>query len=241
MIFFLFFFYNHHYVPTSLISSERLKLLEFISVFLALLTITICLYGLLLEQNRYTLLLEYINKNLEKKKDQYHFIAHHDTLTGLTNREYLNKNLSFIAKNLETNESIYILYVDLDKMKKINDTYGHDIGDEVLSTFSKRLKKSFKKADIITRLGGDEFIVVLKTKSTQTIIKKVTQRAIDLNLKPIQFGESVSIKLTLSIGVACFPFDGQTIKETLKMADMALYQAKKSGRNCYKLWSEIGH
>lgn len=238
MVTFLYFVYQHQYIPQNPISVETLKLLEFTSVFLALLTTTICLHGFVHEHNSYSQQLETTNKSLNTQKNRYHFMALHDGLTGLANREYLNKELEASAANIRPDEIINILYIDLDNMKSINDCYGHDAGDYALSMLSKHLKKVFRPDDIIARMGGDEFVAVVKTSLKQHSIKEFAQQVIDVNQQPLKFGENISMKLTLSVGIASYPYEDKTITEILKMADSALYHAKKSGRNCYVVWNE---
>lgn len=160
-----------------------------------------------------------------------------DSLTELLNKESTE---SIISKWLSGNECFdlqALLMLDLDRFKQINDTYGHAAGDEVLRQASKIIRDEFRETDIIGRIGGDEFIILMKNvRCEDTIthhVEKVCQRFCNMELDEIR-GQAVSC----SIGAAYAPHHGCTFQELYEKADIALYQAKSSGRNGYALYQE---
>lgn len=170
---------------------------------------------------------------IERKKAQklLEEMATHDSLTGLPNRKLfqfkLNNSLEFAKNNMLL---LGILFIDLDGFKKINDTFGHDSGDIVLKTIAKRLLKSARKSDIVSRFGGDEFMIIMENLENTNVIVDTCQRIINEVAKTIVFGENKG-NVTASIGVAVFPNDGDEMNKLIKKADDAMYMAKKSGKN----------
>lgn len=158
-------------------------------------------------------------------------MANHDNLTGLPNRKLfysqLNNSLQLAKDN---NFSLAILFIDLDGFKIINDTLGHDSGDIVLKIVSKRLLSAVRECDMVSRFGGDEFIIVMKNLNNTDIISHVCQNIIDEVGKKIILGENERY-ITASIGVSVFPDHGYSMERLVKKADAAMYIAKKSGKN----------
>ncbi|MGG0657682.1 PAS domain S-box protein [Rummeliibacillus pycnus] len=175
----------------------------------------------------------------KEMEEKLRFLAYHDSLTMLPNRRYLLEKFDEIAKKADSsNSSIAILFIDGDNFKGINDVYGHDVGDEFIKEFGKALSSSLRDSDIVARIGGDEFIVML-TKMSKNITKRTQQ--IEQTIKRIQeilrVGweiEDNHFSATSSIGVASYPEDGTDITLLLDKADSALYYAKKiSGKDSY--------
>ena len=155
-----------------------------------------------------------------------------DQLTGLYNRRYLEEILDKIAGSAIREESLLgILMIDVDYFKKVNDTLGHDAGDEVLKELSKVLVKSVRDSDFVVRFGGEEFIIVLQNVKTEEGIIKVAEKIREAfeSLKISVNGKTLT--KTISVGVSVFPIDTQKIWEAIKFADLALYEAKRTGRN----------
>jgi diguanylate cyclase (GGDEF)-like protein len=160
-----------------------------------------------------------------------------DPLTDLFNRRYMEEMLEReLARAVRKNTSLGIIFIDIDHFKRFNDQYGHDVGDRVLRELSHFLRSRIRKEDIVCRYGGEEFILIMPEVTVDTIC----QRAEEIRLE----GKKISIELvdqknvqavTLSLGVSVFPNNGQTIEALLRAADVALYQAKKAGRDCYVL------
>lgn len=175
-------------------------------------------------------------KELEEK---LRFLAYHDSLTLLPNRRYLLERFEDIARTADSsNSSIAILFIDGDNFKRINDVYGHDVGDEFIRKFGKALSSSLRDSDIIARIGGDEFVVIL-TKMSKNAIKRKKQieQTIARIQKILRVGWTIGknyFSPTSSIGVSCYPEDGTEISLLLDKADVALYYAKKiSGKDSY--------
>ncbi len=164
-------------------------------------------------------------------------MASTDLLTGLPNRRHLENTLqSHIEQAHQTGEQFAVLFLDLDMFKEVNDTLGHAWGDELLRAVSQRLRECLDGKGLITRFGGDEFVVVsdaLDCTGVSELAGKLTdcfQQAFELS------GESV--RITLSVGVSLFPKDGDKAGDLLKNADMAMYDAKGKGRNRYEFFSQ---
>lgn len=165
--------------------------------------------------------------------------AMHDSLTGLANRRLLDFRLAqTFAQSKRFNRVMAILYVDIDYFKKLNDTYGHDVGDELLKVVANRLSRCIRDVDTLSRVGGDEFVVVLDWLNDQNDASLVADKIMALFETNI-FVMNQSIKVTLSIGVAALnQHANETLKGLMKKADTALYEAKASGRNGYKVYQD---
>jgi len=162
-------------------------------------------------------------KNLEKEKNEIEYLANRDQLTNLFNRRYIEIVHTAIKKN-QVNFGVMIL--DIDFFKRINDTYGHDIGDAVLVKFAHILKDYTREDDIVVRYGGEEFVIIM-----QNISEKILFTNAERLRKTIEMTDFPKIdKVTVSIGLA-FNTENYDIYESIKYADVALYQAKESGRN----------
>ncbi|MES2636565.1 MAG: GGDEF domain-containing protein, partial [Pseudomonadota bacterium] len=170
--------------------------------------------------------------------------AMQDGLTGLANRRLLDfKMAQSFAQAKRLNRLMAIMYIDVDYFKKLNDTYGHDVGDELLKMIAEQLKNCIRDADTLGRVGGDEFVIVLDELNQPDDASVVAQKimaAFEKNITVL----NQSIKVGLSIGVASYnqPSDSkqrtETLKSLMKKADIALYEAKGSGRNTYRIYQE---
>ena len=168
---------------------------------------------------------------LKQKRDKYEGMAMHDQLTGLYNRHYLEEVAAQkLSEAIRHHQSVFLLILDLDLFKIINDTHGHPIGDIVLREFATLLEEQNRSEDIVARIGGEEFVIMLEhcnaieaERKAQLIRKKVAK--LDPN----------GIPITVSIGMAELNPKGETFSELLERADTALYQAKDNGRNCVVL------
>ncbi len=160
-----------------------------------------------------------------------HEMATKDALTGLANRRYLETNINPILAGIKRRKStLAVLMCDLDFFKQVNDEHGHDVGDDVLKTLATILKDGVRTSDIVIRYGGEEFLILLtdcEMEKATEVAEKIRQ-AVEEQLFRI---EDISIRKTLSIGVSIFPVDGDGFWECIKHADIALYQAKDTGRN----------
>ena len=169
--------------------------------------------------------------------DQLRGRALMDEQTQVHNRRYLD---DYLHKQLAVADRqrryLSVMMIDIDHFKRFNDTYGHEAGDIVLKQFAQALKGALREGELIARYGGEEFTVVMhgNAQEAKTLAERL-RRAV-ANLSFSQFtNNGEDIRITMSIGIAEFPSSGHTLEEILKAADMALYQAKDSGRNCVKV------
>ncbi|TGN40655.1 sensor domain-containing diguanylate cyclase [Marinobacter confluentis] len=163
----------------------------------------------------------------KKAEETLRFMAHHDPLTGLTNRALFYDRLETALRTASRNNSrLALLYLDLNEFKRINDTWGHEAGDEVLRAVAQRLEAGTRQSDTIGRMGGDEFTVLLNDiPDAAAVVEAAAEKIRDILAKPIDFaGQSFSI--TSSIGVALYPEDGDTARQLLIRADTNMYLNK---------------
>lgn len=166
-------------------------------------------------------------------------LAHHDALTDLPNRALLQDRLEqAIALATRHHKQVGILYMDLDGFKRINDTYGHDTGDQLLVGVAERLKQCVRKTDTIARLGGDEFVVLLPDLLSPGDAIRVANKIIDSLADEVVLDNGVSIGISTSIGINMSPPGACNPEIMIKQADKAMYDAKHSGKNCFMLYSE---
>jgi len=170
-----------------------------------------------------------------EEKLRYNAVTDH--LTELPNRFLFFDRLNMaLAQAQRDFQKLAILMLDLDEFKKVNDTHGHNMGDQLLKGVANRLLSMFRKGDTIARWGGDEFILLLPEIRQAEVAKNVAERILHSFNKPFEFdGQKISI--TASIGVAIFADDGADADTLIKNADIAMYRAKDSGRNCFHLYS----
>ncbi|MEI4770600.1 sensor domain-containing diguanylate cyclase [Psychrobacillus sp. FJAT-51614] len=165
-----------------------------------------------------------LKKNYE---EQLEFLAFHDPLTGLTNRRaFTDLMIKSIDEARIHERMLAILYIDIDKFKEINDSLGHDIGDELLKQFAKRLKEHVREQDILCRVGGDEFLVLIDGIKERKDILDVVDRLHTAFQVPYHIN-GMKILTTSSIGISCFPDNGNDSKSLILHADRALYKAKE--------------
>jgi len=160
-----------------------------------------------------------LNRQFENEKVR----AETDALTQLGNRRYLSRLFAELIE--KPNQKFAVLFVDLDKFKPVNDEFGHEIGDKTLQIISKRLSAVLRSYDVIVRIGGDEFAVLLCNIYDQHSAKPIVRKVIHSISRPIH-AQQLTFTISASIGCAFYPQDGQTEKELLKKADNAMYYAK---------------
>lgn len=163
--------------------------------------------------------------------------AQHDTLTGLANRNVLSDRLSqSIVYGELYGHRVWVLFVDLDRFKFVNDTLGHNAGDQLLKEVASRLKAFTREADTIARLGSDEFVLILPERLDEELSVGLIQRMMDAIARPLQI-EGYDFFLSCSVGVAVYPNDGADPDSLLKHADIAMYRAKEMGNNNYQFYT----
>ena len=181
--------------------------------------------------------------------DQVRFLAFYDSLTQLPNRVLYKERLAqALVRGARNDRFVAVCFIDLDHFSRINDTLGHDLGDELLQEVSRRLVGSARVGDSVSRLGagqgaaevsrlgGDEFTVVLPDLTDPQESVRVARRLLESLRRPIRLGTQ-EVFVTASVGIAIYPFDGADTEELLKSADVAMYHAKEQGRNGYQMYS----
>ena len=168
---------------------------------------------------------------------QLKHLAYYDALTSLPNRVMFYDRLQQAVSSAQRDDHLFaIMMIDLDRFKHVNDTLGHASGDELLVIVAQKLKDLVRGSDTVARIGGDEFKIILTDIKSPDEASIVAQKVIDTLRQPVQLkGKMVTIGA--SIGIAIYPDDGEEIDQLIKYADMALYKAKESGRNCYLYFS----
>jgi len=175
-----------------------------------------------------------------KAEDEIRRMAHYDTLTGLPNRLLLQDRLrQCIARAQREGGRLALLFLDLDRFKAINDTLGHDVGDQALKIATERLLRCVRESDTVARLGGDEFVMVLGNIRLIQDAELVAQKILQLMREPFLLQEQ-PMQISTSVGIAVYPEHGHTQMELFRAADMAMYQAKSSGRATYHVYSGSG-
>jgi len=186
-------------------------------------------------EKHYTVLFRNVSEQYEAEKLIRH-MAWHDSLTGLANRNLLSERLDEalkLARRLEKKVAVMIL--DLDKFKPVNDLHGHATGDKLLKVVAERLIKCAREVDTVARLGGDEFAIVFTNIEDDANIITIADRIIHSIQQPVEIDGNV-IQIGTSIGISFFPGDSDTPTELIRMADVALYQAKEDGRRVFRLY-----
>ncbi len=174
-------------------------------------------------------------RKLAEQRIQY--LAHFDALTGLPNRLQLNERLKYalgLAKR--GNSSLAMMFLDLDNFKDINDTLGHSVGDNLLIELSRRIQTMLREEDTVSRLGGDEFILLLPGTDAQGAAQ-VAQKLLDTIAQSYHI-EPHDLTVTTSIGIAVYPDDGADLETLFRNADAAMYRAKQEGRNGYRFFTQ---
>jgi diguanylate cyclase (GGDEF)-like protein len=174
---------------------------------------------------------------LRESEQRFRHLALHDALTGLATRLLLQDRLSAAVETAKRHRrELALLMVDIDKFKEINDTYGHQIGDEVLRVTAFRLLEAVRKTDTVARMGGDEFVVLLPDLNDPQAAERIGTKIVEDLTVPMLI-ENCEVLASVSVGL-CTAFAAEFDAEALlKNADAALYQAKSSGRNCLKVYA----
>ncbi|HVE08554.1 MAG TPA: EAL domain-containing protein [Paraburkholderia sp.] len=174
----------------------------------------------------------------KKSEERIQFLADHDFLTELPNRALFKKRLAVALDTAKrTGRRVAVLFIDLDRFKDINDSLGHHVGDGLLRSVAARLVRSVRHDDTVSRLGGDEFTVILNGAANATdVARTIEERMIPL-IGEAHDVNGVAIQVSCSVGIAMYPEDGADIDTLMQNADLAMYQAKAAGRNLAKFFS----
>lgn len=172
----------------------------------------------------------------KQAENKLRYLANFDTLTELPNRSYFITQLDQDLREAQRHQKILaVIFIDLDRFKQVNDTLGHDVGDELLKEVAIRLKSCVRGADTVARLGGDEFTIILPEVTGLSGVRTVANNILRSLNKPVKI-EQHMLSISPSIGISLSPKDGDDVPTLLKNADAAMYHAKKMGRNNYQLY-----
>lgn len=186
--------------------------------------------------NKMSLRLNESYLQIRSEQDKFNYLAFHDTLTGLDNRRSILQKLNQIIREAEQdNRQFAIMYMDLDQFKRVNDSLGHSVGDGLLAEVARRLGVILKDFGLAARLGGDEFLVLTPHTSTIDEAQAIAKDINDRLSEPYSL-DGQNIFITNSIGICFYPKDGRDVETLIRNSDTALYQAKRSGRDCSKLY-----
>jgi len=168
----------------------------------------------------------------KKSEERITFLAHHDVLTELPNRSLCVERLRVAIQQAErSGQQVAVLFIDLDRFKNINDSLGHHIGDGLLRSVARRLVEAVRAVDTVSRLGGDEFVVVLSgVENSEEVTRVIESRLLPLIRQPHDV-DGTELHVSCSIGIAMYPADAGGIDELMRLADVAMYHAKSTGRN----------
>ncbi|MBA0176208.1 EAL domain-containing protein [Pectobacterium carotovorum] len=168
-----------------------------------------------------------------RNEERLFLLAHLDPLTGLANRTLLTSNLETALKN---EPAVCIMMVDLDGFKDVNDSLGHSSGDNILVHVAKKIKATVRSGDVVARMGGDEFALLFPGLSDKKVAGKIAEQIIH-EISQAMVIDDHQINISASIGAVLYPEYGLTVQDLLTSADLALYQAKSEGRNCYRFFT----
>ncbi len=166
------------------------------------------------------------------------YMAFHDSLTDLPNRAFFSHLLTqSIRHSRRYGNRIALLFLDLDRFKAVNDSLGHDAGDELLRQVARRLTDTLRESDIVARLGGDEFVVLLSEVTETTQAAKAAEKILSAVGKSFSLAGQ-ELRITVSVGISLFPDDGEDEQTLIKNADVAMYSAKEAGKNNFRFYSK---
>lgn len=173
---------------------------------------------------------------IERKRaeERLTYLAQYDQLTGLVNRTLFRDRLTqAMARGKRTKQTLGLMLLDLDRFKAVNDTYGHDAGDQLLKAVAERLRGCVREVDTVARMGGDEFTIILEGISGDQDLGIIGSRIVHAMTKPFPVGEQ-QVSIGVSIGITSYPADDENIDVLLKHADVSMYRAKQQGGNSFQ-------
>ena len=182
--------------------------------------------------------LEDMQRRIDLDTRQLENLALYDSLTALANRHHIFKEIQVAVKESEASDDYFgLLYLDLDNFKRVNDSLGHSIGDELLKEAAKRLQQSVRSQDTVARLGGDEFCVLVKNLSKREDCGPIAENILKVLSDPVKLGRT-EFNISASIGIVSIPEHGKTTEQLLQNADIAMYRAKAKGKSNYQFYDK---
>lgn len=176
---------------------------------------------------------------IKRSEEQLVYLAHHDSLTGLPNRLLIGLRLEHALERARREHSeMAVLFLDLDRFKTVNDSLGHQVGDQLLIAVTRRLQSALRKEDTLGRLGGDEFLVLLEHIDSSMAVAKVAQALLAELAQSFRLDSGHELYIQASIGICLFPADGDSAETLIRNADTAMFRAKDQGRNNYQFYTE---
>jgi diguanylate cyclase (GGDEF)-like protein len=177
-------------------------------------------------------------KRLEQEKTDLYNLSRTDSLSGLANRNLLQERVEQIIElNKRSGKEFALLFLDLDHFKSVNDSLGHDVGDELLRNVARVIQDILRLNDVVARIGGDEFVIVLTSYSNEVELIEIVDRIQKRLAKPWEV-QTFPIQITSSIGITVYPKDGEDLLTLMKNADIAMYKAKENGRSGYSFFTQ---
>ncbi|WP_188747777.1 GGDEF domain-containing protein [Marinobacterium zhoushanense] len=181
----------------------------------------------------------------QRAQSELQHLAHHDALTGIPSLHYLSASARNLLAHAQRNgRKAALLFIDLDRFKEVNDLWGHGAGDQVLVEISKRLSRSVRRSDIVARIGGDEFVILLNDIDDEQDVEIICQKVITAVRQPVPItledNPDLQASVSTSIGVALYPDHGRELESLIKAADHSMYGVKKRGKNGYAFADTLG-
>lgn len=177
--------------------------------------------------------------DIKKSQQQIDYLANYDGLTGLPNRNLFSDRIKhLISRAAREQKKFSLMFVDLDNFKAVNDTLGHEFGDQLLKRVADRLKKCLREGDTVARYGGDEFVVLVESAEADGA-EKTAQRIVEALSGKFELDDDREAFIGSSIGIATYPSDGADAATLLKNADAAMYLAKREGKHCYRFFARM--
>ena len=177
-------------------------------------------------------------KEIIKMEEKAEYLAYHDSLTQLPNRAQFERQIEdILALSKVNNEMVAVLFIDLDRFKVINDTLGHHVGDGILVEIAKRVNRVLEQSDVLARIGGDEFVIIMNNIKEKKYAGKLAEKILAVIREPITV-QDYHLYTTASIGIAMYPDDGNERNEIIKHADSAMYHAKDKGKDTYQFYTK---
>ncbi len=174
----------------------------------------------------------------KQAEERIQFLATHDSLTGLPNRMMFSQMLNHAIQSAKRYKRQFaVCFIDLDRFKIVNDTLGHESGDQLLQEIARRFKQALRAADVVARFGGDEFFILIEEANDSSQIITVAQKILAAAFKPM-FLMNEECRVTASIGISIYPQDATDEQSLMKTADKAMYFAKEKGKNNFQFYSK---